>query len=369
MAVTALKGGLWIPPPYPVGAAPSFASLLMDATGEKVAMMFEVPKTGTLDKFEFQAGTVTVNAASVIRCSFQDVDPATGDPDGTVDQYRGIAGSAMVSGGWNVPGLITSDGTDTGVKRAVTRGSTNWLAAVIDYSTFTAADIVNVSTLTNFPTIVGMPYADHFTAAWAKTSNYPVLALKYDDGTYEYLGVNVWPITAVNSISISSTTTPDEVGLIFQLPGPVTAAGAWVIFNSGATGRNTDIVLYDSDGTSVLETVTIDSDVGRSNNALNTFTVRFPTSRALLGATNYRLVVKPATTGNRVMHDVTISAAAIMDALPGGQLWHRTERTDAGAWTQTTTKRPLMGLLVDGIDDAAGGGGVGRLVSPTGLAA
>jgi len=51
-----------------------------------------------------------------------------------------------------------------------------------------------------------------------------------------------------------------------------------------------------------------------------------------------------------------VALAAAMDGFPGGQNVHRTERTDLGAWTDTTTKRPWMGVLLTGFNDGAGGG-------------
>lgn len=365
MATQSIKGGLIIPDILPIGSAPAFAQLLCDASGEKAAVVFRVPKTGTLDKFEFMTGTVTVNASSQIRCSFEDVSAANGDPDGTQDQYRDIAGSAMVSSGWNVPGLMTSDGTDTGVKRAVTRGQV--LAAVVGYSTFTAADIVNVSTLSNFPTVVGFPYADHLVGvpAWSKQTNYPVIALKYNDGTYEYLGVNVWPISAFNTLTLNTGTSPDEIGNIFQCPFPCRASGARVMINTAGAGRDFDVVLYDSDGTTALQTINVDADIQRNAGGIWVDDLLFSATQVLLANTNYRVVIKPTTASNINAYDVTVAAAAIMDAFPGGQNWQRTERTDAGAWTQTTTKRVMIGMLFDGFDDAVstgGSGGATRLV-------
>ena len=143
MTLATVKGGLWIPKPPAVSTTVSFSTFLIDAAGERVAFVIRVPKTGTLDKAEFRVGTVAINAASQVRVSFQDISAANGDPDGTQDQFRDIAGSAFASNTWMVPGLMTSDGTDTGVKRSVTQG--DLLSVVIEYQTFTAADSVNVN--------------------------------------------------------------------------------------------------------------------------------------------------------------------------------------------------------------------------------
>lgn len=348
MALQAIKGGAWIPHIYPTGGL-AFLSLLMDASAEKVACVFRVPKTGTLDKFEFRVGTVSINAASQVRCSFQDVSATNGDPDGTQDQYRNIAGSSFASNTWMVPGLLTSDGTDTGTKRSVTQGQL--LAAVIEYATFTAADSVNVNT-SNVPSVAVhlalQSYPDLYTTSWAKKNDQAiVLALKYDDGTYEFVG-GAYPFSAVASVMFNNGSAIDERGLFFQLPSPVSIGGAWVIVSSNAAGRDFSVILYDSDGSTALETIAVDVDQFASTSARLLF-VRFTANRNLLANTNYRLTIRPDTASNIILEEFDVSAAAIMDAVEGGQNFHHTSRTDAGAWTQTTTKRPAMGLLLVGL--------------------
>jgi len=81
---------------------------------------------------------------------------------------------------------------------------------------------------------------------------------------------------------------------------------------------------------------------------------------SLLGSTNYRVAVKPTSANNCQLRDHDLPGAVYMDAIEGGQNWHYTERTDAGAWTQTTTKRPWIGLLVTANDDGVSTGGLIR---------
>ena len=85
----------------------------------------------------------------------------------------------------------------------------------------------------------------------------------------------------------------------------------------------------------------------------------FPDVNILTANTYYRLVVKPTTANNITVVDYTFASVALMDAISGGQYCHKTERTDAGAWTDTTTRRPWMGFLIDQLDDGVGGSGGG----------
>jgi len=53
----------------------------------------------------------------------------------------------------------------------------------------------------------------------------------------------------------------------------------------------------------------------------------------------------------------------MLDMLSGGQAFHFSSRADAGAWSDTTTRRPIMGLILSAADDGVGGGG-GMIVNP-----
>lgn len=165
--------------PWPVVTTASLSqnSLTIDLAGERVACVFRAQRSGTIDKFEFDI--VTLTTAEALRVSLQDVSLTNGDPDGTQDQFRDIATGSVVAG-WNVPGLITSDGTDTGVKRTVTTG--DLLALVVEFVT-TGGNLTIATTNQSFG-LGNDTYLDHFTASWAKnTSSSCGFALKYDDGT------------------------------------------------------------------------------------------------------------------------------------------------------------------------------------------
>jgi hypothetical protein len=138
----------------------------------------------------------------------------------------------------------------------------------------------------------------------------------------------------------------------------VKIGGLWVRILPGAT-NSYDLVLYDSDGTTALKTVTIDSDQGRVTTS-TTRVARFA-DVTLAANTAYRIAVKPGGT-NVTIYDCTVNSVAILDAFPGGQNFYLTSRTDAGAWTETTTRKPDMGVIITAVDNGASGGGL--LVHP-----
>ncbi len=356
MTVTAFTGGgIYLPEPIIFGnGAPTFdANLLIDASTEKVAFVFQVPKTGTLDKLEFRAGTIgSFNASSRLRISFQDLDLTTGDPDGVQDQYRDIA--SLTSATWTIPGLMTSDGTDTGTKRSVTKGEL--LTVVFEYQVFTAADsvrITNIGTSGNASNFINLPYADLNTGGtWAKQGTMiPVCVLKYNDGTY-YTPPGCLASSALNTITTFNTgSTPDERGLLFQLPFPFQLEGFFVRLDLDG---DADVILYDGSD-NVLKTISLDKDV-RTNANANWLRFIYSSVYSGLANTSYRLIVKPTSATNVQIYDWDVNSSSILTNYSGGSTWKYTQRTDAGAWTDTDTKRPFMGLILSGFDDGLSGG-------------
>lgn len=314
------------------GTAPAFRSLLMDASGEKVALIFRAPKTGTLDHFEFRTGTVT-QATNGLLCSFQDVDAATGLPDGTADQSATVASGSLGSNAWINPGAFSAG-------RSVTQG--DLVAAVIEWASFAASNSLNINMLDSGQTSGRISntinnYVLHNTGSWGTAAVTPGIAIAYNDGTYGCIPDN-WPTSTLNTHAFDSSTTPDEIGLIFQMPVPCAVAGAAVLIER-VSGRDVTVRLYDSDGTTALASVAVDMDVG-ANNGGWAF-VQFTSAISLLANTNYRLTVRPDTAVTNRIYSIGVgNTDAVLDSVPGGQSWHRTRRTDAGSWTQTTGDRP-----------------------------
>jgi hypothetical protein len=351
---TILGGGtwLWTPQCFTSAGAAFGGGMIMDASAEKVALIGEVPKTGTLDKFEWRLGTVTQAPANGLRCSFQDVSATDGAPDGTQDQYRDVT-SGITSNSWVAPGLMTSDGTDGGVKRSVTQGDI--IACVVEFVSFSASDNVRVAQLdTDIHRVVGQfPYSNHFTAAWAVGSPTSIMVLKYNDGTYASFHPTILPVLTFNNHTMNTGTTPDEIALLFQVPFSCKIGGAGFRVDAD---QDFDIILYDSDGTTPLATSSRDKDRRGSTAGINGF-ARFTSDVTLTINTDYRLAVKPTTASSIVLYSMDVSAAAILGAIEGGTSMSYSSRSDAGAWTPLTTRRPLIYPWLTALDDGAGGGG------------
>ena len=353
MALQSVLANLSIPDiPSSISGAAGHASLLLDAADEKVAFIFRAPKAGDITKVVFLTGAVTTGAIVDVR--IETVSLTTGDPTGTL-------------WGTTTNGAVVIANADDNVFKTATLT----LAATVAKGDLLAVVIVNPSVLPGNLNVQsssdhnsGYPYRDLFTTVWTKGNRPLIIGIEYSGGSYDVVQGTI--LASYTSTTYNNGSTPDERGLIFQLPFPCSVRGAWVWVDLDG---DADIVLYDSDGTSVLTSVSLDTNV-RESAIPDLFIVEFSTSINLSKTTNYRLSLKPTSVTDVVLQEFTVSTAAAMDSNSGGQNFHLTTRTDAGSWSQTTTQRPLMGLLLSSFDDAvsASGGGI-RLAGHGGLAA
>lgn len=335
----------------PTATTFGYSALLMNASGDKVAFVVQCPKDGTLDKFEFMTGSVSNNPDNGIRCSFQDLDATTGLADGTQDQYRDITGT--ISGDtWQVPGLMTSDGTDGGVKRTVSSGE--MIACCIEFVSFVASDSININTMASTTNnIAGGHYVlNGTTGTYTKASNVlPVVALKYNDGTYAKFHFPIGPWSALTNTAFNSSSSPDEYAMRLQVPIQCQAIGVWV---RADIDNDVDVVLYDS-GSTAQRTVSLDKD--NQSAAVGQIRIYYFDAITISANTTYRIALKPSSTSNVTVMRCTIPSNSYLAALPSGSEWYESTRTDAGAWTDTDTNIPMMGLVINGYEATAGGSG------------
>jgi len=339
-------------PPIPKGVVQQAGNITINAVNDKFAFIFPVPKSGTLDKFECRIVTVGDNPNNGLRFSFQNISATSPDPDGTQDQFRDMTGT--ITTGWKVPGLLTSDGTDGGVKRTVVAG--DLLCCVVEFVSFVAGDSVTFAQLTNGG--VSIPNNLYVNSAATgtyvpNTSNSPCVALLYDDGTYAQFNFICWPVIAIEEATFNSGSTPDEKGGKFTLPAEMQTVGFWMIADIDSVA---DVVLYDSvDG--VIDTFSLDPDL-RSLTATAVFAGYWPGGpHTLTAGATYRIVLKPTSGSNVILNILQLAGAAYRACLPLGTDWQYTNRTNAGAWSDDTTRLPSFGLLIDGVTLTPSGGG------------
>lgn len=356
MAIVDSVGPIRFPdgPTYGAGT-PAFTSTgTINDANDKVAFIIQVPKTGTLDWFECRQLANTDAPDNGLRFSFQNIGAASGDPDGTQDQYRDVV-AGFGANTWLVPpGVMTDDGTNGGVKRSVTAG--DWIACVVEYVTFVAGDSVTFS-----QNSVGTgqsnawstsQYLAQFETAWNKDFRCAPLALKYSDSTYGVLPLAWAPILTYNATTFNNVSASPSRGIRFQLPFAARVGGAWLraLINADCTFN-----LY-SNADTLLASVTIDGNANAGGTSMSDNMYWFTAAVDLTANTTYRLVLTATSGSNLMIGDADLNAAALMACLPGGAQIYTTHGT-TGAWSDVTTNRTLMGLVLTGLDDGSGGGG------------
>lgn len=332
-------------------------NLLIDATGEKAAFIGRVstPNYGakSIEFIGFRFGTVTKAGGSGLTVSLQDVSSASlVQPDETQDQTVAIANgdSSFASNTWITTGSLSAN-------RSVTQG--DLLAVVVEYdgSGRLGSDSVAISGNNN---LTGFGSAQCYcslkrSGSWAVVAGAPIVALGFSDGTWGTLyGASI--SSAVGQIDFNSSSSPDEYAIEFSLPVPCKVSGWWMGINRISTSGDFDVILYD--GTTPMTGGSMSVDATTWGNGSFIGWAPFSQEVQLAASTTYRLAIKPTTTNSVRIYYFDVSAAAIMQALPGGTSFVLGTRTDAASWdAATTTRRLFGGLIVSSVDDGAGGSG------------
>jgi hypothetical protein len=336
-------GGLIVPHVWYRGGTTTFSTATLDADGEKYAWIFQAPKSGTIDRLAFRTGVITTGGTVDVR--LETVSDTTGDPSGSLQATNTNAALAIADGDDSIwkEATLTAGAT-------VTKGDV--LAAVLVVATGFSGNLTSMGNVMDYGAGWQFPYDDHFAGgAWTKGGQAACWVVRYNDGTYPPIGTV--PALSISNSPFNSGSSPDERGLYFQLPYPCRLSGCIMLaaFAGGGT-----IKVYDSDGSTVLTSLVRDPDQNVNTN-VGPGRYLFPTSVELEASTNYRLTLLPSSVTDNNLTTITVSDAAMLDALDGGQNFHLTTRTDGGAWSQTTTQRPMIHLLLDAFDDAAQNGG------------
>lgn len=343
-AETAIRGAVAFPS-LPLGYTTTigFGNVLLDAEGEKASMVFQAPKAGNIDRIEFLTGTVTTGGDMDVR--LETVDTANGDPTGT-----------LASANANVTVNIANTDDDTWKSGTLTSASTvtkgQLLAAVIVAPAAANLNIRNFAD-SNFG---GFPYRDSFLGgAWAKGGNPLCIAIRYSDATYATIQ-GVFPFNTAVGSGFNSGSTSDERGLSFRLSVPAKTFGWWAWLDGDG---DFSVKLYNASDTVLATNAFLFTSAVRADANATIYSGTWNTAVSLSKDTEYRITLLPESVTSITSQNVTVANSNLWTAVDGGFQMFRTERTDAGAWTDTHEGRLMMGLLLESFDDGTGAGGGG----------
>jgi hypothetical protein len=330
-----------------LAGTPQLSSHLIDASGEEVGVVFEVPKTGSIRKIHFRLGTTTTG--DTLFGGVYTVDTA-GDP--TTSAYGSmVAGTLVVANADDNLSVSITLGTDA----TATQG--DMVAVRIGFNSFVAGAL-NIQSLSGtFSTSHLRPYLTHKTGGtWAKQVTIPLMAIEYSDGTFAPIP-GMLPFTAgMTSDSVSSTAAIREIAMLVSLPVPLRLRGIHgAIAPNGATS-DYETHVYDSSTADVATALSVAAEMSAAFAQRPSYH-HFPRA-SLSKATTYRLSFKPTSTNAMtVQYGVAPSAAALAQVTgDAGSITYST-RDSGGTWTDYSARMLFGQIVFDQVDDGASAGG------------
>jgi hypothetical protein len=311
-------------------AVAGYTAYALDDLDDAVRTRFSVPKDGTLSKIGVHVHAVTGNPPAY-QVIFKDL---------ANNAYGGCAAQAI-------------DFTVTGFQwvtlaTPATAAAGDYVQAVLE-PTGTAPDAANcISVRETFMITNGftLPKSYDFTGAWNERGLF-CLGVLYDDDSVALPGLSS------AGADIDNATTPDEMGGLFTVPFACKCVGARISVDPAGTPSDFVVSLL-SAADAVLATKTWDATY---ENAGGYYVFGWDEVSLAL-ATSYRLTIAPNSGGNIGPTIAYCDAVASREWFSEGVRWQLTERTDAGAWTNTNTAVPIFALILSEITlpDAGGGG-------------
>lgn len=323
-------------------------NVTMNATTLRYAWCFPCPKAGQLEEVAILFQGITT--AQPMRVSFQDRASGQSYPDDTQDQFCDFNPSANVV---NTVGPITSDGTSGGSRRTVAKHE--FVCVVLEWVSTTGTLVIRGHAGANDWQLGATWFHRRTGAGWQANDSggyiQGCLAIRYvGDTEYTYVQ-GLQPASAdSNAVTITSVTTPDEAGARFLAPftGAKLAAIHGMFAVSQTNDSAFDVVLYDSAGTVLQSTRFANQRANAFSSAIATY---FDFDRAalveLVQGQEYRVSVKPVNTGSVQVPYQDVGSTARMGATPMGSGCYWTQRTNEGAWSDTTTRAPSFALMFD----------------------
>jgi len=299
--------------------------------------------------------TVTLaDGSSELRLGLQDADMAHSDGyahgDGTFDVYKSYTSAAPPATGFVTHTMSSGSKTlahgdiFSFVVEMTARGGSDVIRP-IQYA------LLQSSSTNRFP--CGTQY---LSSAWGNYNFFTSLVIEFDDG---YLGCmyGMPPIVGTSEATLTASSTPDEIGLIFQAPMRVLVNAIWCVAQqtSDATSDYELILYADPLGTpTALATISVPAELSPYTITTSAPKIFAIDPVVLEPNTDYCVAVKATGTGNVRNTGQGVNDANWRRFLSGGTTLRRGERSDgSGAFgSLSTTAFPLCGVAISAVDVA-----------------
>lgn len=338
------------------GSGPAFTNFTVDASNDGCGAVFQAQSANAITHLGFRYGARTLTPPTY-RISLQTPAGATGMPDGTV-----LGGGSPASATFTPPADTSWDGLWQWIAldNAYTPTQGQLLALVIEYSSGTLAG--NFSTFGNSAsnnsptTAIALPYAVTETAGtWAKVTNGPVFGVRTASERYGYIVQSVYSTRTASTVGHRAAmkfTLPAALCDTFKLLGFTTIGSI-----AGAGGKAPIAGLWSA--SSLLQSMTLDSDVAANVSANIPIDVVFSSEVTLTAGTTYYVgfEVADAASAGVIMGGITVAAADDLLAFDGGTDFILSTY-NGSTWSDTTTVRPMCKLRFSDITEPSASGAV-----------
>lgn len=319
--------------------ASNVGGLAMTGSAHKIAFMFQVPKTGTIRKLGFRTAAVTTS--DTLKVGLQTLT-SNHNPSGT--QYGGSTPGT-------VSGLVANTGYTVTLAADANATVGDRVAMVIEFNSYVAGNL-SIANVGADLIGIGYPSTKQFVSSWAIQNRVPIMWVEYSDGSYALIR-GVFPFSVLTSQTYNSGSNPDEYGMKFKFPFKTRLRG-FRFYNQLNASGNVTAKVYDSDGSTVLTSITMSID--NMTMSKRYLAVIFPSLPTLESDTFYRVTFLNNNANDMTLDVFTLPSVAAQDSLDGGQNCYLTTRNDNGSWTDSTDKRPGFELEFDQIDIPSSGG-------------
>lgn len=311
----------------------------LNAASASVAYVMQMPSTQTIDRVWFRINSATTGCDAAAR--IETVDTSTGLPSGTLVHANASQTVTIASGAADYE--LTFPGTFS-----ISRGD---LFAFVIQATSGTPSAVRFAYFIDDNHSNGLPYAldsgahvGTIAPCWGIGISSSAVPMRH-----------MWPINAAALETYNNTSSPDFRGNKITISGKLRCVGlrVWVDIDAGARA-----ILFAADGATELAAVTLYANIPPDAGAYPQECL-FSSSVTLEPGTYYAAV--EATSGTNIgLGVITFPSATWRAGSPFGgadvvYTGATNTPTGTGSWTDTTTKQAMVSLLIDGVDDGAGG--------------
>lgn len=328
-----------------------------DSATDRVAYIGRSPLTDSLATVHLRLATVTTGCTINVRIE----TVSNGRPTGTLwatDTSATVVIADTDDNAWKTATLTAA--------ASLTRGAEFAIVITVNAGT-PNLQFVNVPTGTS----TGMGFGQYplmlqdtgagswtvITGGWGWICSFSGAGIAYMPGLSPASGAGT-----VNSFN--SGSSPDERALRFQVPFACRSAGARVPIFNLAAGADFTISLWDATGDvdgEALAQISVDGDFPLNTTQDGYVDVFWPSAVTLSANTTYYLGVRADTANSLGTGDLSNSIVSnAMRAFGVNDQTYLATRTwtagAAGAWSTTTTTLMLAHIIIDQLDNGAGGG-------------